>query len=178
MNSQPWTLSPSAEKGPTLYQGSHKETRTAKVAGPAIRSLAFRAFRRCRDLLARFGAGRGMTYGVMAAPHLGQRWQSPGTPQPGDGSKRASNLLPAVKDACSGYKPNPGCDLSIRIRFNFHPRAIKSSLATEVRPEHERRTSSLDCRYSIHRPVIPLGSPEGRSVWGSAARSITFPAAP
>lgn len=55
-----------------LYQGSQKETRRAKVAGPATRSFAFSACRRCRDLPARLGAGRGLTDGLMAAPQLGQ----------------------------------------------------------------------------------------------------------
>ena len=41
-----------------LYQGSQKETRRAKVAGPATRYLGFRAFRRCRDFPARLGAGQ------------------------------------------------------------------------------------------------------------------------
>lgn len=49
MNSQPGTLSPSAENKPRLCQGSEKETRRAKVAGPATQYLVFRAFRRCRD---------------------------------------------------------------------------------------------------------------------------------
>ena len=54
-----------------LYQGSQNETRRTKVAGPTTRSLRFRAFSRCRDFPTRFGVGRGMTGGLMAAPHLG-----------------------------------------------------------------------------------------------------------
>jgi len=52
------------------------------VAAPATRSLALRAFRRCRDFLTRRGVGRATTMGLMAAPHLGQR------AVPGDTSTR------------------------------------------------------------------------------------------
>src|ERR1039458_879224 len=73
MNSQPWALSPSAERGPMLNQGSHNETNRTKVAAPTTRSLAFTAFSRCRDFLTRRGVGRATTGGLMAAPHLGHR---------------------------------------------------------------------------------------------------------
>jgi hypothetical protein len=62
-----------------LYQGSQNETRRTKVAGPTTRSLWFRAFSRCRDLPTRLGVGRGMTGGLMAAPHLGQSAVPKGT---------------------------------------------------------------------------------------------------
>ena len=79
-----------------LYQGSQNETRRTKVAGPKTKSLLFSSFSRCRDFLTRLGVGRGMTGGLMAAPHLGQR------AVPGDTSIRqreqagkSATLLPA-----------------------------------------------------------------------------------
>ena len=112
MNSQPWALSPSAEMGPKLYHGSQNDTRRTKVATPTIQSLPFRAFSRCRDLPTRLGIGRGITGGLMAAPHLGQ------SAVPGDTSTRhreqagkSTILLPAVAVASAqvtsrtGYPP-------------------------------------------------------------------------
>src|ERR1700722_14494313 len=100
MNNQPWALSPAAEMGPKLYQGSQNEIRRTKVAGPTIRSLPFRAFSRWRDLPTRLGVGRGRTGRLMAAPHLGQ------SAVPGDTSTKqreqagkSATLLPALADA-------------------------------------------------------------------------------
>jgi hypothetical protein len=83
-----------------LYQGSQNETRRTKLAGPMTQSLPFRAFSRFRDFLTRLGVCRGMTGGLMAAPHLGQ------SEVPGDTSTRQreqagklTTLLPAVTDA-------------------------------------------------------------------------------
>ena len=39
MNNQPWTPSPSAAKGPRLYQGSQSDTSRTRVAAPKIRSV-------------------------------------------------------------------------------------------------------------------------------------------
>src|SRR5580658_10255265 len=100
MNSQPWTLSPSAENGPMLYQGSQKEMRSAKVAGPATRSLEFRAFSRWRDLPTRLGAGRGMTRGLMAAPQLGH------SAVPGNTSTRQREQAGIQPPSCSQDAPD------------------------------------------------------------------------
>src|SRR5476649_2377969 len=121
MNSQPWTLSPSTEMGPKLYQGSQNETRRTKLAAPKTHSLPFRALRRCRDFLTRLGGGRGMTAGLMAAPHLGQR------AVPGDTSTRqreqagrSATFLPCVTDAStqvtsrSASRHTPGDNQEIR----------------------------------------------------------------
>src|ERR1035441_6260631 len=111
MNSQPWALSPSTEMGPMLYQGSQNETRRTKAAGPPTQFLPFRAFNRCRDFPTRLGVGRGMTGGLMAAPHLGQR------AVPGDTSTRQreqagklATLLPAVTDASAQATSRTGYD--------------------------------------------------------------------
>ncbi len=61
------------------YQGSQNETRRTMVAGPTTRSVWFRAFSRCRDFPKRLGVGRGMTAGLMAAPHFGQSAVPKGT---------------------------------------------------------------------------------------------------
>jgi hypothetical protein len=86
--------------GPMLYHGSQNETRRTKVAGPTIRSLPFSAFSRCRDFPTRLGGGRGMTAGLMAAPHLGQRAVPGGTStRQREQAGKSSALLPVVADA-------------------------------------------------------------------------------
>ena len=79
MNSQPWALSPSAEKGPRLYQGSQKETRRTKRRDRRPNLLRLKASTRWRDFRERFGAGRDTTSGLMAAPHLGHSAVPTGT---------------------------------------------------------------------------------------------------
>src|SRR5580704_15470995 len=79
MNSQPWALSPPAERGPRVYQGSKTEIRRTKEARPTTQSLRLKASTRWRDFRERFGAGRDTTSGLMAAPHLGHSAVPTGT---------------------------------------------------------------------------------------------------
>ena len=108
-----------------LNQGSQNEIRRTKVAGPTTRSRWFSAFSRCRDFPMRFGAGRGMTGGLMAAPHLGQSAVPTGTStrqREQAGNRPTSFLLSRTAQATGEWECDGPNRIEIATRSSHHCR--------------------------------------------------------
>ena len=170
MNNQPWAASPSAEKGPTLYQGNQNEIRRTKLAGPTTQSLPFRAFSRWRDFRTRLGARCGTTVSLMAAPHLGQSAVPGGTStRQREQAGKSATLLRETRTRWSRLQAEPASTRPCPRRPPL------GSCRWDCRRRGQFRAESVVARPKFIRPRCTLWSSRGNSRRGTFAHVYQMP---